>query len=324
MSWRPSCDLETARLRARMLAAARGFFAARNVLEVETPLLSRAAVSDPHIESVAALLGGEDSPLMYLRTSPEFCMKRLLAAGWPDIFEIGRVFRASEAGARHQPEFTMIEWYRRRFGLRDIVRDTVELIAALLDERHLRAPAEEIEYREAFRRYAGVDVETAPIAALAQASGADQRLAAALGEQRDDWLDLILATRVAPNFRGDRLTVLRHYPRGQAALARLCPADPAFADRFEVFFGELELANGFVELRDAAEQSARFDSDQSRRRQAGRPVRPLDERLLAALAHGLPDCAGVAVGFDRLVMINALADDIRRVQAFAFEDTEDV
>ncbi len=322
MSWRPSCDLETARLRARMLAAAREFFAARQVLEVETPVLARAAVSDPHIESIAATLGKDAARLMYLRTSPEFCMKRLLAAGWPDIYELGKVFRGSEAGARHQPEFTMAEWYRLGFGLGDIVRDTLEFITALLDARRLSGPAETIDYREAFQRYAGIDTDAAPIRALAEAGRADDRLAAALGDERDAWLDLVLATRIAPRFPADRLTVLRHYPRSQAALARLCPDDAAVADRFEVFYGELELANGFVELQDAGEQSARFDADQARRRQAGLPVRPRDERLLAALAHGLPACAGVAVGFDRLVMINAMANDIRRVQTFAFEEED--
>lgn len=320
MTWRPSCDPETARLRAGMLAAAREFFAARDVLEVQTPVFSRAAVSDPHIESIAALVGRDAARLVYLRTSPEFCMKRLLAAGWPDIFEIGKVFRAGEAGARHQPEFTMAEWYRLGFGLRDIVRDTVAFIAALLDARHLRGPVEEIDYRQAFRRYADLDPAAAPIPALAEACGADARLAAALGERRDDWLDLVLAMRIAPQFPGDRLTVLRHYPLSQAALARPCPDDSSVADRFEVFFGSLELANGFVELRDAQEQSARFEADQARRHAEGKPVRPRDERLLAALAHGLPACAGVAVGFDRLVMINALSDDIRRVQTFAFEE----
>ena len=303
-----------------MLATARGFFSARDVLEVETPALSRAAVSDPHIESIKAMLG--TGRAHFLRTSPEFPMKRLLCAGWPDIFEIGKVFRDGEAGLRHQPEFTMVEWYRLGFGLRDIEQDTVEFLAALLDARHLGCPPEAIEYRDAFRRYAGVDAPTATIPALAEACRADERLAAALGERRDDWLDLILATRIAPQFPADRLTVLRHYPRSQAALARACPDDPAVADRFEVFLGELELANGFVELRDAREQAERFEADQARRREAGQPVRPQDERLLAALQHGLPACAGVAVGFDRLVMINEMTDDIRRVQTFAFEEEE--
>lgn len=318
MEWRPTCDVETARRRAAMLARARAFFAARDVLEVETPALSPAAVSDPHLESVEARLAVDRGRRRYLRTSPEFSMKRLLCAGYPDIYEIGRVFRDGEAGARHSPEFTLAEWYRSGFELCGIVADTLDFLAALIDERHLARPPEQLDYREAFRRFAGLDPFEASLAALAEAAGADASLSAALAERRDDWLDLVLATRITPCFAPDGLTVLRHYPASQAALARLCPSDPAVADRFEVFRGELELANGFVELRDAAEQAARIEQDQARRREAGLPVRPRDDRFLAALAHGLPPCAGVAVGFDRLVMINEMADDIRRVQTFAY------
>lgn len=303
-----------------MLARAREFFAARDVLEVETPILSPAAASDPHIESIEARLVLDPGRPRYLRTSPELAMKRLLCAGYPDIYEIGRVFRDGEAGARHQPEFTLVEWYRLGFGLAEIVTETLEFLASLIDARHLPRPAEQLEYREAFRRFAGVDPFEAPLAALAEAAAADAGLAAALAERRDDWLDLVLATRITPRFASDRLTVLRHYPRSQAALARICPGDPAVADRFEVFRGELELANGFVELRDAAEQASRIERDQARRRDAGLPVRPRDQRFLAALEHGLPACAGVAVGFDRLVMINEMTDDIRGVRTFTFED----
>jgi lysyl-tRNA synthetase class 2 len=320
MNWRPSSGVDTARRRARMLARAREFFAARGVLEVETPALSPAAVSDPHIESIEARLELDAGKVRYLRTSPEFFMKRLLAAGYPDSYEIGKVFRDGEAGPRHQPEFTLVEWYRLGFGLRGMVQETVGFLSALLDARHLPQAAQEIEYGEAFLRYAAVDVATAPIPALAEACGADDRLLATLGERRDDWLDLVLATRIAPQLPRDRLTVLYHYPRSQAALARLCPEDPSVADRFEVFLGEVELANGFVELRDAKEQAGRIDADQARRRQAGQAIRPRDHRFLAALEHGLPACAGVAAGFDRLLMINEMTDDIRQVQTFAFED----
>lgn len=320
MSWRPSSTVETAERRARMLAKARDFFAARQVLEVDTPALSRAAVSDPHIESIEARLAGHPGTPCYLHTSPELCMKRLLCAGFPHIYEICKVWRDGEAGPRHQPEFTLVEWYRLDFSLRGIVEDAVDFLCTLIEARHLPLPAEEIEYRDAFERLAGVDPARSPIAALAEACDAEGRLVAALGDRRDDWLDLILATRVAPQFPSDRLTVLKHYPQSQAALARLCPADPSVADRFEIFLGDLELANGFVELQNAPEQMQRIDADQARRRQAGKPLRPRDDRFIAALEHGLPPCAGVAVGFDRLVMINEMTDDIRRVQTFAFED----
>ena len=320
MSWRPSAGVETARRRARMLARAREFFVARDVLEVETPMLSQAAISDPHIESVEARLALDPRRPRYLRTSPELCMKRLLCAGYPDIVEIGRVFRDGEAGRRHQPEFTLVEWYRRGFGLREIVAETLEFLSALIDARHLAPPPEVLDYRDAFRRLADVEPLEAPIAALAAAADTDKALAAALGDRRDAWLDFLLATRVVPRFAPGKLTVLTHYPASQAALARLCPSDPKVADRFEVYRGELELANGFVELRDRSEQARRIEADQARRRAEHLRRRPHDERFLAALEHGLPACAGVAVGFDRLVMINEMTDDIRKVQTFDFED----
>jgi len=319
IDWRPSCTVEAARRRADMLGRARAFFAARGVLEVETPILSPAAVSDPHLESVTARLALDPERPRWLRTSPEFALKRLLCAGFPDVYEIGRVFRDGERGARHQPEFTMVEWYRHGFGLAGIVADTVDFVHAVLDTRFAGAPRT-LDYREAFRQHAGLDPVDAPLEALAAAAGADVRLRAALGDRRDDWLDLVLATRVVPCFARDRLTVLRHYPASQAALARICPADASVADRFEVFCGDLELANGFVELADADEQAARFEADQARRAAAGLPTRPVDRRLLAALRHGLPPCAGVAVGFDRLVMLGEMTDDIRSVQTFPFED----
>ena len=316
--WRPAAGVETARRRAAMLAAARRFFDERDILEVDTPAMSRAAASDPHIDSIRAqldLIPGEDH---YLRTSPEFAMKRLLCAGYPDIYEIARVFRDGEVGARHQPEFTLVEWYRHGFSLQDMMRETIEFLERLLESEHLSQPATYRAYREAFRECSDIDPMTADLAALQEAADADARLVAALGASRDDWLDLLLATRVAPTFARDGLTVLHHYPASQAALARLSPSDPSAAERFEVFHGRLELANGFVELADASEQAARFERDQAIRRDHGKPTRPLDQQFLAALGAGLPACAGVAIGFDRLLMINEGTDDITDVVSFAF------
>lgn len=320
MTWRPSSPVETARRRARMLDLARDFFAARQVLEVDTPTLSRAAVSDPHIESLELRLQLHRKTTYYLHTSPEFCMKRLLCAGYPDLYSICKVYRDDEAGPRHQPEFTLVEWYRLNFGLREIVQDTVEFLSKLIEPRHLSLPVHYLEYRDAFQRLAGVDPLQAPLERLAEASRADERLAAAMGDRRDDWLNLILADRIAPQFAGDRLTVLCHYPASQAALARFCPDDPTVADRFEVYLGEQELANGYVELQDAAEQTMRQQNDQISRAQNGQTLRPLDGCFIAALQSGLPACAGVAVGFDRLLMINEMTEDIRQVQTFAFDE----
>ena len=316
--WRPVAGPAIARQRADMLAGAHRFFADRGVLLVDTPTLSRTAVSDPNVESIEVRLAVDSDAEYYLHTSPEYCMKRMLAAGFPDIAQIGKVFRDAESGARHQPEFTMIEWYRLDFGLADIIADTEDFIAALLDPSLLPRPPRRTGYREAFRRLAGVDPLDCDTRELADLVEADRELARSLGDDRDAWLDLVMTTRVAPRFERDRLTVVSHYPRSQAALARLCPDDPAVADRFEVFLGDVELANGYVELTDADEQRRRFDADQRIRRERGDRLRPLDERLLDALASGLPACAGVAVGFDRLLMLNSGSNDVRDVQHFPF------
>lgn len=318
--WRPASGPEAARSRAGMLRRVRGYFDQRDVLEVDTPALSRTAVSDIQIESFeiadSVVAGGP----LFLHTSPEFRMKRLLAAGYPDIFSIARVFRDGEAGAKHQPEFTMLEWYRHELTLSQIIEDTTTLIAHVLADA---APALEpvrIDYYAAFADAVRVDARTASVEQLMDAAGADERLRAALGPERDAWLDLLLATRVIPKFRPDGLTVLQHYPASQAALARLCPDNPDVADRFEVFLGSLELANGYVELTDAAEQAARIARDNEHRQRRGQAVRPVDEHLLAALTAGLPPCAGVALGLERLQMVADKADDIRDVITFTLEE----
>jgi len=315
-SWRPSASVDVARVRADMLQAARAFFAEHDVLEVDTPSLSRGAVSDPQIESVPVSLSADPNVGYFLHTSPEFAMKRLLCAGWPDIFQICKVFRDAEVGRRHQPEFTMIEWYRRDMELDDMMQHTARFIERLLDRVPQLRRTSYVSYQAAFEQHAGVDPFTASIAELKVASGADADLARSLGDERDIWLDLLLTTRVAPAFAADTLTVLHHYPASQAALARLCPSNAAVADRFEVFFGELELANGYFELSDADEQFARCKLDQQVRQRRQQPVRALDEKFLASLQHGLPPCCGVAVGFDRLVMINTGATDLQDVQTF--------
>jgi lysyl-tRNA synthetase class 2 len=300
----------------------RACFEEAGVLEVDTPALSAAAVSDTQIESFEIAASTVSNRPLFLHTSPEFCMKRLLADGYPDIFSICRVFRDGEAGSRHQPEFTMIEWYRLGMNLDDIIDDTVHVMRCALDDKAPVAEPVQLDYREAVLEATGLDPLNTDTASLANAVDADERLRAALGEEKDDWLDLLLATRVIPGFANDRLTVLKHYPASQAALARLCPADSRVADRFEVFLGPVELANGYVELADAAEQSARIAADNAARARRGRPARPVDQHLIAALESGFPACAGVAMGFERLQMIHDKTDDIRNVLTFAFEPDE--
>ncbi len=319
-AWRPSAGPEAARTRAAMAGRLREYFAAAGVLEVETPALSRYAVSDPHIETFAIADAAVSPHTLYLQTSPEFCMKRLLAAGYPDIYSLCRVFRDGEAGRRHQPEFTMVEWYRRGFGLDEIIADTLGLVWATLAQDEAME-AQRYDYRQLFLEAVGLDPLAAPVQSLADAAGADDALRDRLGARRDDWLDLVLGLRIVPELPRDRLTVVSHYPASQAALARLCPDDPGVADRFEIFCGPVELANGYVELTDAAEQAGRFERDNAERARRGRPTRPVDTALLAALQHGLPDCAGVALGFERLLMLAAGSDDIRDVITFAFEDS---
>ncbi len=308
--WQPNCAAGVAGRRADLLARVRGYFAERCVLAVDTPALGARTVTDPAIESFRL------AEALYLQTSPEYFMKRLLASGYPDIYSICRVFRDAESGRRHLREFTLVEWYRRSMGLGEIVGDAVGLISAALHRAALAAGVDRIDYSDAFRDAVGLDPLEASVGELAEAAGADARLRRTLGVRRDAWLDLLLTSRVAPRFSADRLTVLQHYPASQAALARLCPADRRVADRFEVFYGALELGNGYVELTDAAEQAERMDDDRETRRELGRPDVARDERLLAALDAGLGACAGVAVGVERLHMILERTDDIRRVVPF--------
>jgi len=312
--WRPSSSIATASNRARMLARIRSYFEEQEVLAVDTPALSAFATSDPNIDNVRAQLA---TTAAYLHTSPESSMKCLLAAGYPDIFSICRVFRDGEQGPRHLAEFTLLEWYRHGFKRADIIADTTALIARCLDRPELCENFVIVNFLDIFQEVVNIDVFSSSYEQLAEAAAADSDLENSIGPDRNAWLDLILVTKIAPTFSPDRLTVLQHYPRAQAALARVCPADERVADRFEVFYATLELANGYVELTDAVEQRARFLKDNEDRQAAGKSETPGDELLLAALQAGLPECAGVAVGFERLQMIYEQTDNIDDVVTFS-------
>ena len=210
----------------------------------------------------------------------------------------------------------MIEWYRLDYGLQKIMQDAIDLVSALLAAERISADAWFVSYTEAFLNVLSLNPFTADIDSLAKAAGADENLKNALGDNRDAWLDLLLAGKVSDGFASDRLTVLHHYPASQAALARVCPQDNDLADRFELFYGKVELANGYVELTDADEQLERCERNQQLRSEQGLPVPDIDENLIAALDAGLPPCAGVAVGFDRLFMINEDASDIHATCSF--------
>ena len=317
-SWRPNATVRIAKERASMMRDIQQFFAQRDVLQVDTPVLGINTVTDPNIESIATTTETEST--MFLQTSPEYFMKRLLAAGYPDIYQVCKVFRASESGRTHLPEFSMVEWYRQDFSLRQIMEETVALIGRVLGQILIELKADYLSYTDAFQKFVGVDPLLCDVESLKRALHADDVLRASLGDDRSSWLDLAMSQLLAPKFSGDRLTVLHHYPASQAALARRCPDDDSLADRFEVFFAELELANGFVELTDADEQLARFHRDRQTRSGSGRAVPEVDDNLIAALRDGVPQCAGVAVGFERMLMIKAGCCDINDVVSFSFED----
>jgi lysyl-tRNA synthetase class 2 len=314
-SWRPLAGPAIATNRATLLKRAREFFDTRGILEVDTPTLSKFAVTDPQIESLSA--SSTVDPELFLQTSPEYKMKRLLAAGFGDIYQICKVFRDGERGRHHLPEFTLVEWYRLNFGLQEIMRETLEFVAALLDRPGLASSAEFLSYENAFQKTANLNARTADVTELAKSMNADEQLKNAIGDDADAWLDLVLADRIVPEFAPDKLTVLFHYPASQAALARICPDDDMVADRFELFYGSLELANGFVELTDADEQLSRFERDRLTRRNNDAAVHRIDEEFIDALRAGLPPCAGVAVGFDRLLMLHEGQSDISAVTTFA-------
>lgn len=321
--WRPQAPLAVLAGRARLLAAARAFFAARGVLEVETPALVGDPVTDPQLRNIAVLLDG-GARRAFLATSPEYHMKRLLAAGAPDIYQLGRAWRDGERGRHHAPEFTLLEWYRRGYGLDELAAETVALLATLAGEAGQPRPATaRTTYRDWLATTTGIDVLGEPTPAIrdrAMALLGDRLapgLAAQLGDDREAWLDLLVTHVAEPALTGRGLVVVTHYPAAQAMLARLAPDDPRVAERFEVYWDGLELANGYVELTDPVEQRARFTADRERRRARGAPDAAADGRLLAALAAGLPACAGVALGFDRAVMRALGVDRLAGVAAFA-------
>lgn len=302
--WQPSASPEALARRARMLATIRRFFADRGVLEVTTPLITEAGITDVHIESLALADG------RFLRTSPEYQHKRLLAAGFPDLYELGPVFRAEEHGRFHRTEFWLLEWYRRGWTWQALAEEVSALIQACLEDRRLQTVR--LGWAEAFAACGDLDPLACDLAELIELTPA---LTADC--DRDMRLDYLFATQVQPGFPADRITVVHDYPASQAALARLKPDDPRLAERFEVFLGPVELANGYRELTGVGEQRQRFEHDNRRRLELGRKTMPLDERFLAALRHGLPECSGVALGFDRLLMAALGIDDIGRGIAFA-------
>lgn len=313
-------DFKQLRLRAETYGRIRAFFAERGVLEVETPMLSAAGNTDPNIQSFSTRFSGHidaGARERWLRTSPEFPLKRLLAAGVGDCYELGRVFRDGEAGGRHNPEFTMLEWYRVGWDEAKLAREVIDLLSRLLVHAGRTFDVVETTYRGLFRDTLGVDPLVDPLEKL-QAPLADAGIHAD-GLERDDWLDLLMTHRIQPGFPRDQITVVSDYPASQCALARIRPGDPPVAKRFEAYTGPYEVANGYHELNDPVEQRARFERDNAKRRERGTHEVPIDENLLAVLGQ-MPDCAGVALGVERLLMVLARTDAIADVLAFPFAD----
>ncbi|MCC5884234.1 MAG: EF-P lysine aminoacylase GenX [Halomonas sp.] len=316
--WRPTASIETLRGRARLLAEVRAFFAARGVLEVETPVLGHGGSTDVHLASLsleATTPAGRER--LWLQTSPEFHMKRLLAAGSGPIFQLARSFRDGEVGSRHNIEFTMLEWYRPGLLLDDLIEETAGLIRHVLGRDP--GPLRRRRYRELFREALGFDPFTVEIDALrrtaSERGGLDMHDA-----EHDDCLDLLMSLIIEPNLGREGLDVVVDYPASQAALARRhrdTEDGQWVASRFEVYLGGLELANGYDELTDADEQRARFIEDNAARRGLGLPEVDIDIRLLAGLEHGMPAGSGVALGIDRLIQLALGRASVAEVMAFA-------
>ena len=324
--WRPTATLEALRRRAAMLAELRAFFAEREILEVETPLLSAETTLDLHLESLNSELEAPGFPKrrLYLQTSPELAMKRLLAAGSGSIYQVCKAFRGGERGRWHNPEFTILEWYRVGWNHHRLMREVVLLIETLLAGSRRLEAAVCMSYADLMKQHAGVDPLDTPTRTLRHAlerSSAPQCSSRqdADGLDRDDLLSRLFVERVEPRLEPDRVTVVFDYPASQAAMARLGATDRRTAERFEAFVGSIELANGYGELSDPVEQRQRLQRELALRRQRCRPLPPMPLRFLAALDAGLPYCAGVALGFDRLLGLDLSARRIDELIAFPVE-----
>jgi lysyl-tRNA synthetase class 2 len=317
--WQPSCSIELLQKRARMLNCIRAFFLERNVLEVETPLLSHACGTEPQLDFFTTIFEFAKPEKLFLQTSPEFAMKRLLAAGSGSIYQICKAFRNNEVGRFHNPEFTILEWYRVDFDLNDLM-DEVEALFAELSEYKFESP-KRIFYAEIFEHYTGLNAlvfsfETYSAFAIQHEI---QEVITFCGKNHAIWLDYLFSFFVQPHLGENGLCLIYGYPACQSALARLNQDNSLVADRFEVFLNGIELGNGFYELSDSIEQNRRFNNEIQLREREDLPKVVKDKRLLAALKSGLPDCSGIAIGLDRLLMILVEAETISDVLSFDIE-----
>lgn len=311
ITWQPSASVETLKQRAAIMQSIRRFFHERGVIEVETPLLCHTSVTDPYIQSISATLGQQR---YYLQTSPEYAMKRLLAAGSGAIFQLCKAFRLDEVGVRHNPEFTMLEWYRPDFDHHQLMTEMDELLQCVLKTH----AAERVSYADLFLRFLAINPHQVTSHELQMLAKRHQLDIQANIDDVDTWLMLLMSHIIEPQIGQERPIFIYDFPVSQSALARIQSTIPPVASRFEVYFKGMELANGFHELQDAKEQRRRFEANLQSRREQNLEMLPLDEHFLAALEHGLPDCAGVALGVDRLVMLALEKEKIAEVVSFDF------
>ncbi|MGP1956357.1 MAG: elongation factor P--(R)-beta-lysine ligase [Arsenophonus sp. NC-PE1-MAG3] len=320
VNWQPRASINNLLKRAKIIAEIRRFFIDRGIVEVETPILSKFTVTDIHLLSfetqfVAPVIANNTK--LYMITSPEYHMKRLLAAGSGPIYQIIKSFRNKEEGRYHNPEFTMLEWYRPHYDMYRLIDEMDDFLQQILDCQ----PAERISYQHAFQRYLNID----PIALeLERKQLHDAAVQLGLNntekeENKDVLLQFLFTMGIEPNLGNVKPTVIYHFPASQASLAKISKEDYRVAERFEVYFKGIELANGFRELTDAEEQRNRFEHDNQTRKKMGLPEQPIDEYLLAALDKIIPDCSGVALGIDRLVMFILKAEKISDVISFSIE-----
>lgn len=314
-NWRPSCNLQALEERAVLYKKARQFFDSRGVMEVETPQMCARTITDPYIQAFMV------DNKYYLQTSPEYAMKRLLANRSKSIYQICKVFRQEEAGNMHNPEFTMLEWYRLGFDHIQLIDEMDALLQALLDTNQ---PARKITYYTLFMENLGINPHTAEIDSLqdcAKKAGIDLSAAALVGLTVTDWLQILMSHIIEPRLTGPMPWIVYDFPVAQAALAKVIDTQEyPVAARFEVYMQGIELANGYYELQNPAEQAKRFIKDNAKRLEQGTKQIQADERLLAALDVGLPDCAGVALGLDRLLMIKMQTKSIADVLSFTINN----
>jgi len=326
--WRTQASKDILLERALMLKKIRAFFDDKNVVEVETPLLSHRSTTDPHLDSLQSRF--RDS-VCYLNTSPEYAMKRLLASWGQSIFQICKAFRDDELGTNHNPEFTLLEWYQPGYDMQTLMAELADLISIIcLAANNVaisRKPDfEYVSYQQAFENTVGINPhQTTTLECRAVTLANDIEVPQGLGTDDDeinDWLDWLLTQSVLPTFNQKGFTFLYDYPASQCSLAKVAAneQDILVAQRFELFYGENELANGFHELTDADEQLQRFKLENKARQKLGKKCGRIDEHFISALDHGLPDCSGVAMGLDRLLMVLTKTKTIEQVLTFSWQN----